>query len=285
MIWDVSKCINITRVQSPKQTFHTLKIIFCFLLFCTVHFSFVLCPLSISLPPSAPLFLSFIPTSVTLLRREPLSDLLAPPKNTKKIMPAELSLCWEKEGRRTQGERERREETRRKERTGGRKGGEGGREREKRDRGSGCSCSCGPGGELPSPGCSAETSMGGCVGSHHDSSGSLNENSDGTGGNLRGLSTSFIGHKLAFLFFLFFYEGLPPGSLHVVLTGGLLPFLLISEPDRAEDRQQSCRVSPSMHLALKRQTTPRLLSTLQSGKHWLCQSASLCSLVLTKLAG
>lgn len=49
---------------------------------------------------------------------------------------------------------------------------------------SGCSCSCGPGGELPSPGCSAETSMGGCVGSHHDSSGSLNENSDGTGGNL-----------------------------------------------------------------------------------------------------
>lgn len=29
--------------------------------------------------------------------------------------------------------------------------------------------------------------MGGCVGSHHDSSGSLNENSDGTGGNLRGL--------------------------------------------------------------------------------------------------
>lgn len=204
MIWDVSKCINITRVQSPKQTFHTLKIIFCFLLFCTVHFSFVLCPLSISLPPSAPLFLSFIRTSVTLLRREPLSDLLAPPKNTKKIMPAELSLCWEKEGRRTQGERERREETRRKERTGGRKGGEGGREREKRDRGSGCSCSCGPGGELPSPGCSAETSMGGCVGSHHDSSGSLNENSDGTGGNLRGLSTSFIGHKLAFLFSFFF---------------------------------------------------------------------------------
>lgn len=49
--------------------------------------------------------------------------------------------------------------------------------------GCGCSCSCGPGGELPSPGCSAETSMGGCVGSHHDSSGSLNENSDGTGGN------------------------------------------------------------------------------------------------------
>lgn len=28
----------------------------------------------------------------------------------------------------------------------------------------------------------SETSMGGCVGSHHDSSGSLNENSDGTGG-------------------------------------------------------------------------------------------------------
>lgn len=27
-----------------------------------------------------------------------------------------------------------------------------------------------------------KTSMGGCVGSHHDSSGSLNENSDGTGG-------------------------------------------------------------------------------------------------------
>lgn len=52
---------------------------------------------------------------------------------------------------------------------------------------SGCSSSCGPGGELPSPGCSAETSMGGCVGSHHDSSGSLNENSDGTGGNLQGL--------------------------------------------------------------------------------------------------
>lgn len=89
----------------------------------------------------------------------------------------------------------------------GRKGGEGGREREKRDRGSGCSCSCGPGGELPSPGCSAETSMGGCVGSHHDSSGSLNENSDGTGGNLRGLSTSFIGQKLAFLFSFFFTKG------------------------------------------------------------------------------
>lgn len=50
----------------------------------------------------------------------------------------------------------------------------------------GCSSSCGPGGELPNSGCSAETSMGGCVGSHHDSSGSLNENSDGTGGNLTG---------------------------------------------------------------------------------------------------
>ena len=84
-----------------------------------------------------------------------------------------------------------REETRRegKERRGER---ERERERERaRERGggvSGCSSSCGPGGELPSPGCSAETSMGGCVGSHHDSSGSLNENSDGTGGNL---STSF----------------------------------------------------------------------------------------------
>lgn len=43
-----------------------------------------------------------------------------------------------------------------------------------------CSWSCGPRGELPNPGCS-HTSMGGCVGSHHDSSGSLNENSDGTG--------------------------------------------------------------------------------------------------------
>lgn len=64
--------------------------------------------------------------------------------------------------------------------------GRGGCEKGKREGGwgaSGCSCSCGPGGELPSPGCSAETSMGGCVGSHHDSSGSLNENSDGTGGN------------------------------------------------------------------------------------------------------
>lgn len=74
----------------------------------------------------------------------------------------------------------------------GRKGGGEGKGREgegvKKENGggwgaSGCSCSCGPGGELPSPGCSAETSMGGCVGSHHDSSGSLNENSDGTGGN------------------------------------------------------------------------------------------------------
>lgn len=81
---------------------------------------------------------------------------------------------------------------------GGEERGRGGCEKEERKRwggGSGCSCSCGPGGELPSPGCSAETSMGGCVGSHHDSSGSLNENSDGTGGNLAtcfGVFSSFF---------------------------------------------------------------------------------------------
>lgn len=33
-----------------------------------------------------------------------------------------------------------------------------------------------------------KTSMGGCVGSHHDSSGSLNENSDGTGGRKQSIS-------------------------------------------------------------------------------------------------
>lgn len=83
---------------------------------------------------------------------------------------------------------------------------------------SGCSCSCGPGGELPSPGCSAETSMGGCVGSHHDSSGSLNENSDGTGGNL---TTCFF---LCFFFppFFFLCQELPFGSLPAVLSGGPL---------------------------------------------------------------
>ena len=59
------------------------------------------------------------------------------------------------------------------------------REREREEEGSlDVARAVGRGGELPSPGCSAETSMGGCVGSHHDSSGSLNENSDGTGGNL-----------------------------------------------------------------------------------------------------
>lgn len=65
------------------------------------------------------------------------------------------------------------------------KKGREGTEKSKRVGVSGCSRVCGPGGELPNPGCSAETSMGGCVGSHHDSSGSLNENSDGTGGNLK----------------------------------------------------------------------------------------------------
>lgn len=87
---------------------------------------------------------------------------------------------------------------------GGGRGGKGkGRVWERRTKkggDSGCSCSCGPGGELPSPGCSAETSMGGCVGSHHDSSGSLNENSDGTGGNL---ATCFG----VFFFFLFCSRG------------------------------------------------------------------------------
>ncbi|KAF3841035.1 hypothetical protein F7725_006897 [Dissostichus mawsoni] len=77
------------------------------------------------------------------------------------------------------GRRERRREGGNVERGKERSEGEG---EERRERGAGrCSSSCGPGGELPSPGCSAETSMGGCVGSHHDSSGSLNENSDGTG--------------------------------------------------------------------------------------------------------
>ncbi|KAK7925887.1 hypothetical protein WMY93_008197 [Mugilogobius chulae] len=52
---------------------------------------------------------------------------------------------------------------------------------ERRERGASCRCSYK--GELPKrPGCFAKTSMGGCVGSHHDSTGSLNENSDGTGG-------------------------------------------------------------------------------------------------------
>ena len=79
---------------------------------------------------------------------------------------------------------------------------------------SGCSCSCGPGGELPSPGCSAETSMGGCVGSHHDSSGSLNENSDGTGGNS---ANCFGVFSLSFS-----YQGLPLGSLPAVRSKGPL---------------------------------------------------------------
>lgn len=89
---------------------------------------------------------------------------------------------------------------RREERTEGSNGreGEGVRQKNEKEEDSGCSSSCGPGGELPSPGCSAETSMGGCVGSHHDSSGSLNENSDGTGGNLRGLSGRFSVHTLGF---------------------------------------------------------------------------------------
>lgn len=88
--------------------------------------------------------------------------------------------------------------------------------RKKNEKGgdSGCSCSCGPGGELPSPGCSAETSMGGCVGSHHDSSGSLNENSDGTGGNL---ATCF-----GVFSFFFLHQWLPLGSLPAVLSGGPL---------------------------------------------------------------
>lgn len=49
----------------------------------------------------------------------------------------------------------------------------------------GCSSRCGPGGWAAwAQAAAPQPSMGGCVGSHHDSSGSLNENSDGTGGKL-----------------------------------------------------------------------------------------------------
>lgn len=125
----------------------------------------------------------------------------SPPSLNMKMIPAALRRCWEEEGRAIG-----RQETRGEERRGGRKEGNKGRgkseknerERERGRGGFGCSCSCGPGGELPSPGCSAETSMGGCVGSHHDSSGSLNENSDGTGGNLRGSSAPFTACERGF---------------------------------------------------------------------------------------
>lgn len=138
MISDVSKCINITRVQSPKQTFHTLKIIFifCFVLFCFARctsplfsvlclYLFLLRPLSFS-----PSFLPWSPCndvnlSQTFLRR----------RKTRRRSCLLSSVYAER--RRKQGERERREETRRKERTGGRKGEKEGRgeEREKNETG------------------------------------------------------------------------------------------------------------------------------------------------------
>lgn len=204
------------------------------------------------------------------------------PSSLMMMMPAAPRQCWQ---------RERREEGRRKGRKGGsgeqgKDGREGGRkerrggEGEKRERGaSRCSSNCGPGGELPSPGYSAETSMGGCVGSHHDSSGSLNENSDGTGGNFRGILAPLDAYKVGFLEEGASYE------LSVCCPGwrsSPLPLFPSQTEPETDPPQPPSPVSPSSQRALKRDDSS---ATLQTDKYSVCDAASLCSLVLTELAG
>lgn len=135
---------------------------------------------------------------------------------------------------------------RRKQGEGGRKEGRREGVRENQESGGGLVdvALCGPGGELPNPGCSAETSMGGCVGSHHDSSGSLNENSDGTGGNLTGLK----GFRLE-LFFL----------------------ITPQQPDRAGDRQSNPADCTSTQRGLKARKES-FMAALQTR----CNSQSYC---------
>lgn len=124
-------------------------------------------------------------------------------------MPAAASTqCWREESsegrkgkRRVRGDRR------------GTREGEGGEEKRVRGASRCSSLAVGRGWATKNPGCSAKTSMGGCVGSHHDSSGSLNENSDGTGGNLTGSSAAFGGWEGVYL------SGLPLGFL------GMLSFL------------------------------------------------------------
>lgn len=166
-------CQNGLSSPSPEQTLGALKKT-AYIFSLKVHFSFVESPL-------ASLYFFLLHSSLShLVTMWTLFSLLLGWSTR-----GGLRSCWEiergKKGREDRiGDSEGREE---------RKGGslENSKERETERRGvGGCSSSCGPGGELPNPGCSAETSMGGCVGSHHDSSGSLNENSDGTGGNLAG---------------------------------------------------------------------------------------------------
>lgn len=253
-----------------------------------MHCALLLC--SLFLLSSPHLSLSFLSLSPSFLSRSPchdvylLSAFLSPPsppdeedEDTRCAPPMlrgrgeegrEEGGNWGREGGRERGEKEGGKEGRK--RREGEGGGGGERETREREReregASGCSSSSGPGGELPSPGCSAETSMGGCVGSHHDSSGSLNENSDGTGGNLQGLSASFTAYQLGFLegglcvcecarARVCVLGGLPLGFLHVVLAGGLLylPPDIRARLNRGDRQGSPPRVSPSTQRASKRQ--------------------------------
>lgn len=119
MIWDVSKCINITRVQSPKQTFHTLKIIFCFAR-CTSPLFSVLCLYLFLLRP-----LSFSPS---FLPRSPcydvnLSQTFLRRRKTRRRSCLLSSVYAER--RREGGRKEKGKDGRKR---GGRRGQEGGRE-------------------------------------------------------------------------------------------------------------------------------------------------------------
>ena len=141
---------------------------------------------------------------------------------------------------------------------------------------------------VASRGCAVGTSMGGCVGSHHDSSGSLNENSDGTGGRgpeAAGRGLVQHGGSAAFSCFVAVDRG-PPRRLYA--RGGAFPSLPAARPppfSRADAAPGALPGPPARNdVPVRRSSELRGFGGPRAAAGRLCSPEAACLEELTGLA-